>query len=570
MMELLGIPGDRIKVNYFVNGPSCSANVETKDRNILTRKLVWMESVDSVIGLKCNEWPEIAEEWIERSREYNWPSGDLIEKAISLGCYVVPIGGRQSISKDFEWCISFVLAERLLIRNMNSIQRFIYSVLKSIRKEIFGEFSVIISSYIIKTIILWVMEENDTSSLQPKNVIEYVQECFQKLLEFLKDDFCPNYFMRKCNLFHLKYSENEKSDLSSLVRDFVLSPNFPEILCFLQPIGNLRRSLCSVCQLSGLTGSIFNFGRELFDTLLFKYQLEEPINRFVDSIVNGSEESDANVAVKSINVILETLKANRDNFSPLLQETLTGVLSCMQIRAVCAASFHKMQTSSEPFSLEERFNVVNYLIKSANLKVENLSVSEVAQLAHVFFSFGCIQDCLHLFMLTLDSLKSTSHIKVDNVMSIFDVAASFLFHFQENKAENWLCRPVILTKLYPFEFPMLTKDIQVEMQALKIQQNVYSELLKRKLTFKVTLDPLVYICYMKFKCHRLLEDNIGSCFTLKEFGDIVHKKVSHRSIALSLLGCCLKENGRVEEAILMFYRSFLRTRRDWQHSTMWQ
>ncbi|XP_062622387.1 uncharacterized protein LOC134283880 [Saccostrea cucullata] len=207
MVELLG---DKMTINWFVNGPSCSTNLETGNRNILTNRLVWIESVDCVIGLKCNEWPEIADEWIERNREYNWPSGDLIEKAVSLGCYVVPIGGRQSITQDLEWRISFVLAERLLVRNMKYMQLFVYSLLKSIRKEIFGEFSIIISSYIIKTVVFWVMEENDAPSWKPEHVLNYVQICFQKLLEFLEDDFCPNYFMRKCNLFHLKYSDNEK------------------------------------------------------------------------------------------------------------------------------------------------------------------------------------------------------------------------------------------------------------------------------------------------------------------------------------------------------------------------
>lgn len=107
---------------------------------MLTRGLAHVKSVDTVVALKCREWPKIAEEWIERRREFDWPGGALIEEAVEKGCYLVPIGGHQSQCEEMEWRISFVLAERLLIRNMNFIQRFVYSILKTIRKEIFGHF----------------------------------------------------------------------------------------------------------------------------------------------------------------------------------------------------------------------------------------------------------------------------------------------------------------------------------------------------------------------------------------------------------------------------------------------
>lgn len=124
---------------------------------------------------------------------------------------------------------------------MNFIQRFVYAILKTIRKEIFGHFSAIISSYIIKTAVLWVSEENDVSNWEPGFVLRYVRLCFLKILNFLQVGFCPNYFMRKCNLFQAKYSENERLGLIYVITDFVNPSRFLITINILKSIDNIRR-----------------------------------------------------------------------------------------------------------------------------------------------------------------------------------------------------------------------------------------------------------------------------------------------------------------------------------------
>lgn len=65
MSRLLGY---KLSISWFSNGPSFSASIETDDQNVLTRGLAHVKSVDTVVALKCREWPKIAEEWIERRR----------------------------------------------------------------------------------------------------------------------------------------------------------------------------------------------------------------------------------------------------------------------------------------------------------------------------------------------------------------------------------------------------------------------------------------------------------------------------------------------------------------------
>lgn len=542
MFQLLG---NKLSISWFSNGPSFSANIETDDPNVLTRGLAHVKSVDTVVALKCREWPKIAEEWIERRREFDWPGGALIEEAVEKGCYLVPIGGHQSQCEEMEWRISFVLAERLLIRNMNFIQRFVYSILKTIRKEIFGHFSAIISSYIVKTAVLWVSEENDVSSWEPGFVLRYVRLCFLKILNFLQVDFCPNFFMNKCNLFHAKYSEDERLRLIYAITDFVYPSRFLIIINNLISINNVRRYMFDNIK---IFRSQLNFLRNVRNVAAFRFCSEDTINQFMDNVFNSQEEAFPEVAIQTLSLLLTLVKKNSDNLSLTLKETMIETLSCLQIRTASSVTFR----NSGSLTLQQRFDILQHLFEDSKLQIPNLSVGGITQVAHAFFSFGCIEHCLELLLPMLEMSRSKPQVRMNNYMSLFYLVLANLFN--EDMAHS---RPVINIQFYPFELPMLTKDIRFDVLVLKFQQELYSRRVAgiQQFHFNLTLDPLVYACYMKFKCKRLVGDNIGSCLALKEFEEMVFSGVSHRYVALSLLGCCLYENGHKEKAVSMFGRS---------------
>lgn len=542
MFQLLG---NKLSISWFSNGPSFSANTETDDQNVLTRGLAHVKSVDTVVALKCREWPKIAEEWIERRREFDWPGGALIEEAVEKGCYLVPIGGHQSQCEEMEWRISFVLAERLLIRNMNFIQRFVYSILKTIRKEIFGHFSAIISSYIVKTAVLWVSEENDVSSWEPGFVLRYVRLCFLKILNFLQVDFCPNFFMNKCNLFHAKYSEDERLRLIYAITDFVYPSRFLIIINNLISINNVRRYMFDNIK---IFRSQLNFLRNVRNVAAFRFCSEDTINQFMDNVFNSQEEAFPEVAIQTLSLLLTLVKKNSDNLSLTLKETMIETLSCLQIRTASSVTFR----NSGSLTLQQRFDILQHLFEDSKLQIPNLSVGGITQVAHAFFSFGCIEHCLELLLPMLEMSRSKPQVRMNNYMSLFYLVLANLFN--EDMAHS---RPVINIQFYPFELPMLTKDIRFDVLVLKFQQELYSRRVAgiQQFHFNLTLDPLVYACYMKFKCKRLVGDNIGSCLALKEFEKMVFSGVSHRYVALSLLGCCLYENGHKEKAVSMFGRS---------------
>ena len=523
---------------YFHNGPSCSTKFVSTYQHF--------DGVDIVYAIKCKEWPKIADEWLERRREYDWPAGSLMEEAVETGCFLVPVGGHHSRYKDLEWRISFVLAERLLIRRMNSIQRFVYWFIKTIKNVVFTNYSDIISSYIIKTTILWVSEENDVSNWQPSFVLYYIRLCFLKILNFFQADFCPNYFMRTCNLFHGKYSDIQKSGLVETITNF-LNPSL-----FLSTLNNME-SVQHAIEIMNATNQVT---WNSLNIALCRHFCELITNIAVGIVFNKKEENNANFASKWLDHLLILVKNNRHNLSVVFQEILTENLSVLRVRAQAAVIYKNMQSSPEMLTKQQKFNSLRHLIEDHRLQVMGMSVGELIQIAHVFFSFGLLENCLHLVTPVLKMTLQKPQIRLNNNKSMFDLLEVLSESNEFDLAFSSPVRPVVNIQLYPFEFPMLTRDLLVECFALKETYNYYSEWDIGCSSFNVTLDPVVYACYLKFKCLRRIEKVKEAELALGEFEEMVDKGgISHRYIALNLLGCCLMDCGYMERAASMFLRS---------------
>ncbi|XP_052240795.1 uncharacterized protein LOC127851210 [Dreissena polymorpha] len=75
--------------------------------------------VDKVIALRCY-CPSILQRWADRRR--NWPSPTIVQKVVSLGALVTPVGFKGSDYKNIEWRICFNTGEAELINNLNETQ----------------------------------------------------------------------------------------------------------------------------------------------------------------------------------------------------------------------------------------------------------------------------------------------------------------------------------------------------------------------------------------------------------------------------------------------------------------
>ncbi|KOC66588.1 Protein MB21D2 [Habropoda laboriosa] len=169
------------------------------------------------------QWPNCAEEWLDRSRN-TWPDFNDIEKVKDFGCYVVPEGfvpkkGNSNAMMDFEWQLTFPAAERYLETCLTHAQAQVYLVAQVLHKTymrpIFDTMFSLTTAH-IRHKLFWMIEEDERQLKWPEN---RMGECLLKLLDSLYisisqyEPVLRDYFVKERNL--LQHIPSERSYLLS-------------------------------------------------------------------------------------------------------------------------------------------------------------------------------------------------------------------------------------------------------------------------------------------------------------------------------------------------------------------
>ncbi|KAK3101263.1 hypothetical protein FSP39_002240 [Pinctada imbricata] len=156
---------------------------------------------------------------VQRLLRRRWPSDDVIKNMVSDGCLFVPIGCKMSPYEDIEWRMSFSLAEKRLVRFMNHTQFLTYGLLKLFLKEVVEENDEtrgLLCSYFMKTLVFWEIIESDTP-WRPSCFLHNVWNCFRRLLSWIGNEYCPNFFIPENNMFCGKIHGRSKQTLLSFL-----------------------------------------------------------------------------------------------------------------------------------------------------------------------------------------------------------------------------------------------------------------------------------------------------------------------------------------------------------------
>ena len=157
--------------------------------------------VDRVPAIECMGWPTGAYEWKIRQPR-NWPSADVVKTISTSGFMIVPKPSDISGDTRREWRISFSNPEAELLDSFNECQAKVYYMLRSLHVRYLKEkLQGVLTSYHLKTVMFWVLEEEEHNVWSEESSLEMFFRVLRKLLEFTKDGFCPHYFIRDHNLF---------------------------------------------------------------------------------------------------------------------------------------------------------------------------------------------------------------------------------------------------------------------------------------------------------------------------------------------------------------------------------
>ncbi|KAH3694300.1 uncharacterized protein LOC127862994 [Dreissena polymorpha] len=130
-------------------------------------------NLDMVWALRC-QCPGILKRWAERPR--HWPPSNVVQKVVSFGSVVTPVGFKGSENSFLEWRICFNVGEIELVSNLNDTQAKLYVILKMILKEVVKPNKKEITSFVLKNIIFWQAENNSLDLFQKRNLIHWLHD----------------------------------------------------------------------------------------------------------------------------------------------------------------------------------------------------------------------------------------------------------------------------------------------------------------------------------------------------------------------------------------------------------
>ena len=159
-------------------------------------------AADTVFALQCSSWPACGTEWLHRNRPSKWPTNEMIDKCKRLGCIFVGIGPPNSEEQHLMWRISYSHQERMFVTDFNSVQLKCYVLLKIIKKEkIAFHIPQSLTSYHLKTCMLFLKETTPVSFWRPDNLLGCVTVSLKVLLQWTEKGTCQNYFIPAENMF---------------------------------------------------------------------------------------------------------------------------------------------------------------------------------------------------------------------------------------------------------------------------------------------------------------------------------------------------------------------------------
>lgn len=228
-------------VSIFKENLASDMGVSAKDLTDATRKgpTIYASGWEIVPAVAC-PWPKEAFEWMHRQRDvkenrvtrqrFQWPTPAMVNKVVSFGCHVVPIGftpkNGLNAQADLEWKIVFPEAERYLESCLTNTQIKVYVITRALLKTFFdpyvdSKYNTFTSEH-LRAHLFWQCENNYAA--WPEDYLgEALIRFLDSLLEQIKNQRLPDYFLPKRNLFE-NISERVLAELHKRIFRIIENP----------------------------------------------------------------------------------------------------------------------------------------------------------------------------------------------------------------------------------------------------------------------------------------------------------------------------------------------------------
>ena len=179
-----------------------------------------------MLALQCRSWPACASEWTTRYRSFNLPSPEQIEKCKTFGCLFVSVGYLDSAEQELLWRVSFSHHEKSRVTNFNSVQLRCYTK----NKLIVPQFTESVTTYHLKTCMLYLTENTPNSLWKPSNLLACLFMSLKIISQWAVSSTCPNYFIPAENMFDRHDCGDTRQFLHQVLQHLIKSADCKFIL----------------------------------------------------------------------------------------------------------------------------------------------------------------------------------------------------------------------------------------------------------------------------------------------------------------------------------------------------
>lgn len=482
---------------------------------------------DYVCALACRKWPPQTNNWISRCGKFGWPDNLTIKNMISSGCFLVPIGSKQSRHNndpnlEMEWRLSFVLAEQILVRAMNHCQFMCYALLKVFLLEVLNKDAKKedqkISSYFLKTAMFWCIQTDANYNWSRENFFECFWKCYKVLLQWVYTGYCPNFFVPQNNLFVCKIAGADQERLFIQMYDLYCHRDG----C-LTEIPSVKKVMSKVV---------------LVNPLVLKEKFNEHMNDVgihnAIHLINVFQRQDIDFDWEALYKVVRMDVSKMSHIEKILI-TRHACNICLQM-AFFEQNFCRHKTKC-----------------SKNKQVYEKHLKVGARLLKFTLQFGCATD--HLYLALYRYLNGD----FNNSLNILDETRTRLFQdyvFYYNHLQNPEdYEREMQGKTLPDKIKnSLASDIFIRNHTKFLELNIEIDLLKKSTNRKsLVISPFVFLEFLTFLCHYRLKSPHAyqslqrlHCFVFTDSGRYINRYT--RDIAWDIVGISHHLSGNLEKA----------------------
>ncbi|XP_053407825.1 uncharacterized protein LOC123547583 [Mercenaria mercenaria] len=487
---------------------------------------------DVILAFRCNSLPAAAQSWLKRQGIGSWPSSDLRQSATNSGCFLVPVGMPE---EGMEWRISTSLFERHLMSKLNITQIKCYVLMKMIVKTFITPFHQgSISIYHIKTVLFHCIQMTNEKNWKENNLVTCLEKTLWLLYYFFSNKNCPHFIIYGQNLLRRYLDENSThyDQLLDTISNIIESKGTALLSIQIDDLG-MRLQI-------RLSSNLSIPSTQNYLPMVLDYQLAESITWYYKQVLETVLYS------SSLTVIHQIKKCMHDLVSIYREGNKIEKEACTYL----APLFSSMVGSAIASEDIETNNIISQEAYTWLSVGKNSDVSSGRlKLASALY---CAGDLTGSESLLRETLREYSCNNAQPVCSCTTRMLRYNYKSTDSIKESTAYCILFLR----CEENCVPQELRYEMFRSS-QDDMLPRYKHHYWMDCAAVDSLPYLYFLQYKVYKQLGRDVEKKRALTTLADITDTEpnLGHKETALNLLGQCMEQENRLDDALCYYMLS---------------